>query len=130
MSALLDTPSPRLADIRPCLEGAVPAVMATCATDGTPNVAYISQVFYVDERHVALSFQFFNKTRRNVLAHPYATVQVVDPRTAAQWRLHLHYLRTETEGALFEGMKAQLAGIASHVGMENVFRLLGSDVYE
>lgn len=120
----------RLADIRSCLEGAIPAVMATCAPDGTPNVVYISQVYYVDERHVALSFQFFNKTRANVLANPYATVVLIDPRTAAYWRLHLHYVRTETEGALFEGMKAQLAGIASHSGLEGVFRLLGSDVYE
>jgi hypothetical protein len=119
-----------LSHIRGCLEGAVPAAMATCAPDGTPNVVYISQVYYLDERHVALSFQFFNKTRRNVLAHPYATVLVLDPRTAAHWRLHLHYLRTETEGPLFEGMRAQLAGIASQHGMEDVFRLLGSDVYE
>jgi hypothetical protein len=120
----------RLSDIRPCLEGAIPAVMATCAPDGTPNVVYISQVYYVDDGHVALSFQFFNKTRANVLANPYATVVLLDPRTVAYWRLHLHYLRTETEGPLFEGMKAQLAGIASHTGMEGVFRLLGSDVYE
>ncbi|MEJ6020922.1 GAF domain-containing protein [Ramlibacter sp. PS4R-6] len=119
-----------LSHIRACLEGAIPAAMATCAPDGTPNVVYISQVFFVDDRHVALSFQFFNKTRRNVLAHPYATVLVLDPRTAAHWRLHLHYLRTETSGPLFEGMKAQLAGIASHTGMEDVFKLLGSDVYE
>ena len=75
-----------LSAIRRCLEGAVPAAMSTCAPDGTPNVVYISQVFYVDERHVALSFQFFNKTRRNVLANPYATVLVLDPRTAAHWR--------------------------------------------
>jgi hypothetical protein len=120
----------RLADIRACLEGAIPVVMATCAPDGTPNVIYISQVYYVDERHVALSFQFFNKTRANVLANPYATVVLIDPRTVAYWRLHLHYRRTETEGPLFEGMKAQLAGIASHTGLEGVFRLLGSDVYE
>lgn len=119
-----------LAGIRACLEGAIPAVLATCGADGVPNVAYISQVFHVDERHVALSFQFFNKTRQNILANPRATALLLDPRTAAFWRLHIRYLRTESEGAVFESMKAQLAGIASHSGMENVFRLLGSDIYE
>jgi putative methionine-R-sulfoxide reductase with GAF domain len=116
--------------IRPCFEGAIPAIMATCGADGVPNVAYISQVYYVDARHVALSFQFFNTTRRNILANPVATVLVLHPQTAAFFRLHIRYLRTETAGALFEQMKAQLAGIASHTGMDGVFRLLGSDVYE
>jgi adenylate cyclase len=119
----------RLADIRACLEGAIPATMATCAADGTPNVAYLSQVAYVDEEHVALSFQFFNKTRQNILANPHAVVLVMDPQTAELYRLHIDYLRTETEGPLFERMKAQLAGIASHTGMQRVFKLLGSDVY-
>jgi GAF domain-containing protein/pyridoxamine 5'-phosphate oxidase-like protein len=121
---------PQLGDIRPCLEGAIPAMMSTCADDGMPNVAYISQVYYVDERHVALSFQFFNKTRKNILANPRATVLVLHPQTAAYFRLHIRYLRTETEGPLFESMKAQLAGIASHTGMQGVFRLRGSDVFE
>lgn len=71
-----------LGEVRPCLEGAIPAMMATCDTDGTPNVAYLSQVFYVDERHVALSFQFFNKTRKNILANPHTTVLVLHPVTA------------------------------------------------
>ena len=119
-----------LASIRPCLEGVIPAVIATVATEGVPNVAYISQVYYVDERHVALSFQFFNKTRKNILSNPYASLLVLHPVTAEFFRLHIRYLRTETAGPLFEGMKAQLAGIASHSGMSNVFRLLGSDVYE
>ncbi|MBI5278224.1 MAG: GAF domain-containing protein [Burkholderiales bacterium] len=118
-----------LPDIRACFEGAIPALLATCDADGLPNVAYISQVYYLDERHVALSFQFFNKTRQNILANPYAVVLVIDPLTGRFWRLHIRYLRTETEGPLFEGMKAQLAGIASHTGMQGVFRLLGSDVY-
>jgi adenylate cyclase len=120
----------QLGDIRPCLEGAIPSVMATCSDDGMPNVAYISQVYYVDERHVALSFQFFNKTRQNILANPRGTVLLLHPQTAAYYRLHIRYLRCETEGPLFESMKAQLAGIASHTGMQGVFRLLGSDVYE
>jgi adenylate cyclase len=115
--------------IRNCLEGAIPAQMATAAPDGTPNVAYLSQVQYVDSDHVALSFQFFNKTRQNVLANPRATLLLVDPQTAASYRLHVEYLRTETAGPLFETMKAKLAGIASHSGMAGVFRLLGSDVY-
>jgi hypothetical protein len=119
-----------LGEVRPCLEGAIPAIMATCAADGTPNVAYISQVFYVDERHVALSFQFFNKTRQNILAHPRATVLLLHPVTAQFYRLHLRYLRTETGGPVFESMKAQLAGIASHSGMASVFVLRGADVYE
>lgn len=119
-----------LAEVRPCLEGAIPAIMATTAADGTPNVAYISQVYYVDQDHVALSFQFFNKTRQNLLAHPRSTLLVLNPLNAVFYRLHLRYLRTETEGPVFESMKAQLAGIASHTGMADVFRLLGSDIHE
>lgn len=121
--------APTLQDIRACFEGAIPAMLATCGADGVPNVAYISQVFYVDAQHVALSFQFFNKTRQNILANPQATALVLDPVGARFFRLHIRYLRTETAGPLFEGMRAQLAGIASHAGMEGVFRLLGSDVY-
>jgi len=115
--------------IRGCLEGVIPAVIATCAPDGTPNLAYLSQVHYVDGGHVALSFQFFSKTRENILANPRAVVQVVDPDSAVHYRLTLHYLHTETAGPLFEHMKAKLAGIASHTGMSKVFRLLGADVY-
>lgn len=119
----------RLDQIRAALEGAIPATMATCAPDGEPNVAFLSQVHYVDSEHVALSYQFFNKTRRNILANPQGQLTVVDPHTARQYRLQLRYLRTEAEGALFERMKAHLEGIASHTGMAGVFRLLGADVY-
>ncbi|MBS0608797.1 MAG: GAF domain-containing protein [Proteobacteria bacterium] len=124
-----DANAPTLRSIRACLEGAIPATAATCAPDGTPNVAYISQVVYVDDGHVALSFQFFNKTRQNILANPCATVLALDPITARQYRLHLRYLRTETQGPLFEQMRAQLSGIASHEGMGEVFVLKGSDIY-
>ena len=118
-----------LSAIRPCLEGIIPAALASCAPDGTPNITYVSHVHYVDMEHVALSYQFFNKTRENILANARVTVQVIHPDTGVNYRLSLHYLRTESAGPLFEAMKARLAGIASHSGMSKVFRLLGSDVY-
>ena len=115
--------------IRDCLDGQIPAALATCSPDGVPNGTFISQVHYVDGQHVALSFQFFNKTRENILANPRAAAFVIDPLTAARYRLQLTYLRTETDGAVFENMKAKLAGIASHTGMSGVFRLRGADIY-
>jgi hypothetical protein len=119
----------RLDAIRACLEGTVPGVMATCASDGTPNVTVISQVEYVDAEHVALSFQFFSKTRHNVLANPVAELLVVHPLHGAVYRIAARYLRTDTDGPVFERMKAKLAGIASHEGMAGVFRLRGADLY-
>ena len=115
--------------LRPCFEGAVPSSISTCSADGTPNVTKLSQVHFVDDEHVALTYQFFNKTRENVLQNKRAAVEVLDPGTAAHYHLQLEYLCTETEGPLFESMKARLAAIASHTGMSKVFRLLGSDVY-
>jgi len=121
---------PALDSIRACLEGIIPSIVATCGADGAPNLTYVSHVHYVDRSHVALSFQFFNKTRANILVNPRATVFVLDPHTAGRYVLHVRYLRTEAEGPLFERMKAYLSGIASHTGMAGVFKLQGSDVYE
>ena len=114
--------------IRHCLEGVIPGVVATCDADGLPNVSYVSQVHFVDANQIALSFQFFNKTRQNMLQNPQLTAYVIDPVTTARYRLALLYLRTETEGPLFQNMKAKLAGIASHTGMSGVFELRGADI--
>lgn len=116
-------------DLWPCLQGMIPAALSTCSKDGVPNVTYVSQVYYVDGGHVALSHQFFNKTHRNVREHPYACAMMLDPRTLQAYRLQLRFDHSETAGPLFESMSLQLQAIASHSGMTNVFRLLAGDVY-
>ncbi len=120
----------RLEDIRSCFEGVIPSGINTCAADGTPNMTYLSHVQYVDSEHVALSCQFFNKTRRNLMGNPRAAVLVVDPQAARQFELDVLYLRTETSGPLFEKMKLRLEILASLSGMTGRFRLLGADVFK
>ncbi|MEC4746859.1 pyridoxamine 5'-phosphate oxidase family protein, partial [Methylomicrobium sp. Wu6] len=88
--------TPRLEMMRNCFDGGIPSVIATCSKDGTPNISLLSQVQYVDPEHIALTYQFFNKTRTNILANPYATLTVTDSQTAAIYRLHIRYLHTET----------------------------------
>lgn len=119
----------RLDSLRECLEGIIPGHIVTCDPGGMPNVAFLSQAEYVDNEHIALSYQFFNTTRRNVLAGSPVRLLLTSHLTARQYRLSLHYLRTETAGPLFERMKAKLAGIAAHSGMAGIFRLLGADIY-
>ena len=119
----------RLETIRECLEGIIPGHIGTCDAEGMPNLAYLSQVEFIDNEHVALSYQFFNRTRQNVLAGSPVRLLLTSHLTGAQYRLELQFLRTETAGPLFEQMKAKLAGIAAHTGMSGVFKLLGSDIY-
>jgi len=119
----------RLDSLRECLEGIIPGHIVTCDPCGMPNVAFLSQAEYVDNEHIALSYQFFNTTRRNVLAGSPVRLLLTSHLTARQYRLSLQYLRTETAGPLFERMKAKLAGIAAHSGMAGIFRLLGADIY-
>jgi hypothetical protein len=117
-------------DIRPALDNGIPAVMVTCSADGAPNVTVISQVYYVDDAHVALSFQFFSKTIRNVRENPRAFVCVSDIAGQAHWILELAFQRSETEGPIFEAMDMQIEAIASATGMSGIFKLRAADIYE
>ena len=113
-----------------CFQGLIPATLFTCSADGIPNAAFISHVDYVDATHVALSFQFFNKSRRNIAENPQAMVKLFDPDTSQGWRLQLKYVRSETEGPVFERMALRIEAIASYSGLKGIFKLLAADIYE
>jgi len=119
-----------LSEISRCFHGVVPSIIASSDRNGVPNIAYLSQVHLLDDRHVVLSRQFFNKTSRNIAENPHACVEVYDPVTFDAYRLRLRFLRTETRGALFDSMALRIQAIASHTGMSGVFRLIGADVFE
>jgi hypothetical protein len=118
-----------LESILTCFGGQIPAPFATCSPEGIPNITYMSIVQYVDQDHVALSRQFFNKTRANLDANRHSMVRVVEPETLVQYDLALEYLRSETRGPVYEEMRANLEGIASQSGMADVFRLRGVDIH-
>jgi adenylate cyclase len=118
-----------LDSIRLCFEGAVPAVIATAAMDGTPNITYLSRVRAVDDERVALSNQFFSKTARNLAENPRASVLLIDPTTFDEFRLSLVYERTERRGPVFERLRRDIDALAAMEGMPDVFKLRAADIY-
>jgi len=95
-----------------------------------PNVTYLSVVRRVDSNHVALSFQFFNKSRKNLLENPKAQVLLVEPATFRQFQLNLAYETTLTEGPVFERLRIHLDAVASQIGMSHIFSLRGADIFK
>lgn len=122
--------SVRLDTLTSSFQGLFPAVLATCSSDGIPNVTLLSHVEYVDPRHVALSFQFFNKSRRNIAENPRALVKVVDPDLRQGWALDVQYVRSETSGPVFDRMALRIEAVASYSGLKGIFKLRAADIYE
>jgi adenylate cyclase len=117
-----------LADIDECFQGVVPSAIASSSPDGVPNITELSIVQRVDEEHVALSRQFFNKTIANLQANPRSSLILIEPQSGRQFRLDLEYERTETSGPLFDRMSARLEAVASQTGMSKVFKLAAADI--
>jgi hypothetical protein len=116
-------------EIKAAMQGVIPSHVVTCAGDGTPNVTAISQVYYVDPEHVALSHQFFNKTVQNVRENPRAVVWVISPQTFDSWDLEVEFDHAETSGPIFDELDMQIEAIASLVGLKGIFKLKSADIY-
>ena len=114
--------------IKHCFDSSMPSGIATCSNEGVSNVTYLSRVHFIDDEHVGVSYQFFNKTKANISENPYASVLVVDP-VGIQFRLFMQYERTEFAGHVFDKIKIKLDAVASMSGMSDIFKLKGVDIY-
>jgi len=92
-------------EMKMAMKGIVPSAIVTSNSKGTPNVSYISQLYYVDDNHVAVSHQFFNKTIKNIQENPFACVHFLSPVDFSMWNADLKYSHSETEGDLFDEIK-------------------------
>jgi len=104
--------SPGLEQLTPCFQGILPSMFFTCSQDGTPNAAFLSHIDYVDATHVALSFQFFNKSRRNISENPYALIRVIDPDNNQGWALRLNSERIAIQNMQLKAPDAEPVAVA------------------
>jgi adenylate cyclase len=113
-----------------CFQAVIPGMLTTASRDGEPNMIAVSFVHRLDERHVAISRQFFRKTHANLRENPRAQVAVMDPATMDTYRLGLRFDHEESSGPLFDFMSTRIDAAASMTGMKGVFRLQAADVFE
>ena len=113
----------------PALQGMFPSWITTVSNDGEPNTTVISQIWHVNETEVALSFQFFNKTKKNISQNPFAFATITNPATFDAYTLELKYNRTESEGDLFDEMDMKFEASASMSGLSGIIELRGADIY-
>jgi adenylate cyclase len=119
-----------LHDIDRCFMRVLPGVIATCDRASTPNVNYVTQIQIVDDRHIALSYQFPTKTRLNLEENPRGALEVYDPLTLDAYRLDLRLDRIETSGPMFDLLAMRIEAVASYTGLAKVFRLRAAYVCE
>ena len=116
-------------EIRAVMQNGLPSTIVTASAEGIPNATILSQVYYVDASHVALSFQFFNKTTRNIMENPHACISLNDLVGRSVWVLDIQFARSETEGRTFDEMDMQIEAIASMTGMSGIFKLQAAHIY-
>ncbi|MES2628537.1 MAG: pyridoxamine 5'-phosphate oxidase family protein [Bacteroidota bacterium] len=108
------------------MQGFVPSVLATCSANGVSNITYISQIFYVDDQHIAFSAQLLNKTWQNLEENRLATAMITAADFSQMWKLHLEFIEQQTSGELFDDMDMQLQAIAAYIPSNINFKLTGA----
>lgn len=110
--------------------GIIPSTILTASSEGVPNVAYLSQVYLLNEKQLGLTTQFFNKTKKNMLENPYCTVRVYDPDNFCAYEVEAKYSHTDAGGPLFAQLSKKFDAIAEHSGASHFFKLQSIEVLD
>lgn len=110
--------------------GIIPSTVMTCNKECTPNIAYLSQVHLLSDTQIALTTQFFNKTKSNLAENPYCAVRVYDPDSFLCYELSAKHKSTETSGPTFDQMAKRLAAIADYSGASHAFTLQAIEIMD
>lgn len=119
----------RLGRLESCFEGIFPALIATTASDGMPNVSYLSHVAMVDDAHIALTNQFFGKTSDNLRSDPRARILVIDGHSCIQYTLDVVLCETLEDGPQFARLAARVLASGARVGLAGVMQLRSADIF-
>lgn len=110
--------------------GIIPSTIMTVSKEGIPNIAYLSQVHLLNDKQIALTAQFFNKTKSNLIENPHCAIRVYDPDSFLAYEIQSKYSHTETSGPVFDQMSKRLAAIADHSGKSHLFHLQAIEVLD
>lgn len=110
--------------------GIIPSTILTASSDGTPNVAYLSQVYLLNDSQVGLTTQFFNKTKKNLIENPNCTLRVYDPDNFCAYEIESRYNRTESEGPVFTQLAKKFDAIADYSGASHFFKLQAIEILD
>ncbi|WP_374027416.1 GAF domain-containing protein [Bdellovibrio bacteriovorus] len=108
--------------------GVIPSTILTASPEGIPNVAYLSQVYLLNETQLGLTTQFFNKTKSNISTNPHCTVRVYDPDNFCAYEIEAKFSHTESDGPLFSQLAKKFDAIADYSGASHFFKLQSIEV--
>ncbi|MFK7694013.1 LuxR C-terminal-related transcriptional regulator [Paenibacillus sp. HJGM_3] len=114
----------------PALAGIFPMTLVTVSEDRVPNITNLSRVWTVDSGHIAVANQLLKKSMINLEKVPLALLRAVDPADMLSWEVDIRYVRSETDGPLYDRIAQELQDIAWMAGDPQLIELRSVVVFQ
>lgn len=112
------------------LEGTFPMTLITVSKSGVPNITNLSKAWVIDPDHFAVANQLLHKSAVNLVENPLALLRATDPADFSSWEIEAAFIRSETEGSLFDRISDDLQIISWMAGASHVTPLRSAFVFQ